>query len=103
MERITRKHLEAKIEQLSKALKRPTWSYQKNARGRWVAVPGSLSLDYANIGNRHPWQIQEMINEGGGVALPFGEYRMTAWECYHALTAAIAAVEMYCKYREEIK
>ena len=68
MDRITNKHLEAKIDTINRMLGRPMEPWTKNGDGKY----------HANIGNYHlagsygRVEVQEIVNEGGGVNAPSG-------------------------------
>lgn len=90
MERTTRAQIQAKCDALNRALGLPEAAYTQGVDGHYKANVGNIHLDH-NIGG---WAIEQMGNEGGGITQPFGGYRMTAWECWHALSTACAAVQM---------
>lgn len=90
-ERITRRHLEFRIEWLSNALGRPAMKWTPSVNGKGSTCPvGAFYLEKGCNG----WQIEETINEQGCSAQPFGHQRMTARETLNVLDAALAGIEM---------
>jgi hypothetical protein len=96
MERATRKQLDWQIERLNIHLDRPIASYVQTD-GKWVCQIGNFHLQHQLGG----WQVQEMVNEGGGVSCPFGHYRLTGGEMLRQLCAINAAVEIALKAATE--
>lgn len=99
MQRTTQKHLESQINALNKALGLPMATYTKGTDGLYKANIGNLHLDH----NLQGWQVQQLINDGGAVTCPLGDYRLTAQECWFVLHAAIGAAKLAkerCKLQE---
>ena len=87
--RTTRKQLEVQLERTSKALGVPVNKWERIGE-RNVATVGALTLDKCYQG----WQIQQIMNEGGGVRVLGGHYTFTAFECYAALRAMEDAADI---------
>lgn len=79
------------VHRLNAALGLPEtpWIARADGKGSRAQV-GNIHLDH-NIGG---WQVQQMFNDGGGVTCPFGDFRLTASECYFVLRGALGAVEL---------
>ena len=88
--RTTKAQLQAQLERTSKALGRPINHWHRTEDGRNVATIGALTLDKCYQG----WQIQEIMNEGGGIRVLGGHYTLTAFETYVCLRAMEDAAEI---------
>lgn len=85
MQRTTRKQLETQCHNLNKLLGTPTESWTAGK-----ANIGNIYLDH-NIGG---WAIYQIVDDRSSVTCPMGDYRLTPWECWHALRAACGAVQL---------
>lgn len=86
--KVTRKLLDARIEQLNKALGQPIKS-SNNTTGKWQANIGNIHLDKDQSG----YSILQMTNIGGGCRHFLNNYRMTAFETYLCLDSALFILE----------
>lgn len=89
MSKTTRAQIESKCQALNRLLGMPTEPYTE-VGGKYRANIGNIHLDHNSTG----WQVQQMHSDSGGVTCPLGDYRLTAFECWLALNAACAAVQM---------
>lgn len=97
MERMTRKQIQAQCDNLNRLLGLPMEPYTSHIEDKGYMASRTSR---ANIGNIHldhnigGYAIHQMVNDGGGVTCPMGDYRLTAWECWHALRVACGAVQL---------
>jgi len=90
---VKRKWIDADFENLLKAMKkqRTKWTHDPVTKKNKVNV-GSWSLDYNSIYGGY--NIEEVMNESGGVNHPFGERRKKPTQFRDELKSMIRALEL---------
>jgi hypothetical protein len=84
--RFTRTDAEGAFQRLAEALHKPTDCWIEGGKAR----VGAWRLDYnPTYGGA---VIEEMMNEGGGVRRPLGDYRMSPREFYYAVRMSLDAL-----------
>ena len=88
MERITIRDLEGMVSRLNRLTGQIDAAYTRGDDGKLRANVGSYTLSGAYGG----WELEQIVNEGGGVTCPIGPGHLPKRELYGKLHAFIAGI-----------
>lgn len=93
MSRVTQNQVNEVLRQFARAMGRSTVVWKRNEDGNgYTANVGAWFLDYnPTYGG---YVIQEMFNDGGAVALPLTENRMSGSEIIQAMRFAMRCIQI---------
>ncbi len=97
-DRITSRDLDGVLMRINLTFGEEPAGYTREADGRFHANVGTFVIDGAYGG----WELQRMMNEGGGVSDVLGTGHVSRRELYHQLHAFLRGIEAWERHLEEV-
>lgn len=93
MTRVTQQMLESVVSLINDASNTPKETYTRDANGKFKSNIGNYHLSYAYGGV----ELQQIVNEGGGVSTPLYTGHTTKKELYLAMRSFLTGLESKVK------